>query len=127
LSNCEPSAAANVTLSYNRAMSDAMHLTETKITVRLPAGLLQRVDEAARLRGVPRSELVREALVAHVDRPAASAGATLYDLLAADGVLGRFSAPPDLSTTDRAGIRARVADRHRAGPRRPRNVAAPET
>jgi len=96
-------------------MSDTLTASEEKITVRLPNALLARVDSAARTRGVARSAFVREALAAQVDAllgpgPQPSEP-TLYDLLCADGVIGRFEGPPGLSTTSRADLRERMRTR----------------
>lgn len=100
-------------------MSDTSDAAEEKITVRLPAALLARVDEAAQERGVRRSEFVRQALTGHAEtvlrRGAEDDVTTLYDVLSADGVLGRFSGPPGLSTTSRDALRQRMRAR-KVGP-----------
>jgi hypothetical protein len=73
-----------------------------KLAVRLSATLLERVDDAARRCGLRRSEFVRRALSAQSDAALGSvATPTLYDILLADGVPGRFIGPPGLSTTSR--------------------------
>ena len=88
---------------------------DEKITVRVPAVLLSRVDHAALGRGVGRSEFVRQALATHTDAVLGAAadggGPTLYDVLAADGVVGRFTGPRGLSTAGRTTIRERVRAR----------------
>lgn len=85
---------------------------DEKITVRIPASLLSRIDHAALGRGVGRSEFVRQALVTHTDealgRSATGGETTLYDVLAADGAIGRFAGPRELSTLGRLAIRERI-------------------
>ncbi|MGH2366925.1 MAG: CopG family transcriptional regulator, partial [Chloroflexota bacterium] len=49
-------------------MSDTPANVEEKLTVRLAPALLERVDRAARDRGLRRSEFVRQALAAHVEQ-----------------------------------------------------------
>ncbi len=97
--------------SGNRVLSNSRPDDE-KLTVRVSAALLSRVDHAALERGVGRSEFVRRALVMQADAVLGESPSgdrpTLFDLLGADGVIGRFAGPRGLSTTDRATIRERV-------------------
>ena len=85
---------------------------DEKLTVRVSAELLSRIDQAALERGMGRSEFVRQALVTHTDEalgPSATSGElTLYDVLAADGAIGRFAGPRELSTLGRHAIRERI-------------------
>lgn len=85
----------------------------------MPGALLSRVDHAAAGRGVGRSEFVRQALAAQADAVLGESpdddGSTLYDVLAADGVIGRFAGPRGLSTAGRAAIRERVRTHLRTG------------
>lgn len=96
-------------------MSDTGGSAEGKITVRLPVALLAQIDVAARESGVRRSEFVRQALTQHVEhalrRTAQEDVPTLYDVLSADGVIGRFSGPAGLSTTSRDAVRPRMRSR----------------
>ena len=90
-------------------MSDIAPQTEGKLTVRLPATLLELVDTAAKERGLGRSEFVREALATQAREVLGEAPApTLYSLLEGDGVLGRFEGPVGLSTESREQLRARI-------------------
>jgi hypothetical protein len=85
-----------------------------KLAVRLPAALLAKVDTAARKRGLGRSAFVREALATQVSAVLeAQEGPTLHELLVADGVLGRYSGPAELSRTSRTVLRGRIERRHR--------------
>ncbi len=98
--------------SLRRPQAAAPDRDGEKLTVRVPAALLSRIDHAALERGVGRSEFVRQALATHTDEalgPSAAGGeTTLYDLLAADGTIGRFAGPRDLSTLGRRAIRERI-------------------
>lgn len=81
----------------------------SKITVRLPSDLLTRLDAAARERHIDRSAFVRQALAAQLPSvPGNGEHPSLYDVLFADGVLGRFTGPPGLSTTSADELRAQI-------------------
>lgn len=103
-------------------MSDTLSEAGEKLTVRVPESLLVRVDRAAQNRGIGRSEFVRQALSAQTDivlGPSSRGGPTLYDLLAADGVIGAFSAPPGLSTSPRDALRERMRARQQGSGHHP--------
>jgi len=69
------------------------------VTVKMPKALAHRLALVARERGGNRSEVVREALEAHLGEPRTTAGSCLD--LARDLAGSVASAPPDLSTNRR--------------------------
>jgi hypothetical protein len=74
---------------------------ESQITVRIPEELVGRLDHAAARRGVPRSQLVREAIAAYLEGPGAGAEADRpYDRVRdLAGIL--YGGPPDLGARHR--------------------------
>jgi Arc/MetJ-type ribon-helix-helix transcriptional regulator len=73
--------------------------TMKSVTVKVSKALANRLALVARERGGNRSEIVREALEAHLDHPRANSGSCLD--LARDLAGTIDSAPPDLSTNRR--------------------------
>jgi hypothetical protein len=95
-----------------RQMWGADPPAQARVTVRLPSILVARIDAAAREQGMGRSEFVRRALAQQVAEVLGDAETpSLYDVLLADGVIGRFAGPPGLSTMPRAALRTRMRDR----------------
>lgn len=48
----------------------ALHMKDDQYSFRLPRQVVGMLEEAAKLRGVPKAQLVREALVEFLERPA---------------------------------------------------------
>jgi predicted DNA-binding protein len=74
---------------------------ESQITVRIPEELVERLDRTAALRGVRRSQLVREAIRAYLEQPLDSRpGARPFDRVRdLAGVV--YGGPPDLGARHR--------------------------
>jgi Arc/MetJ-type ribon-helix-helix transcriptional regulator len=73
---------------------------ESQITVRLPEELAERLDRMASERGVRRSQLVREALLAFLEGPAACDAERPFDRVRdLAGVV--YGGPPDLGARHR--------------------------
>ena len=70
------------------------------VTVKMPKALANRLALVVRERGGNRSEVVRQALEAHLDQPRTGTGTSCLDL-ARDLAGAIDSAPPDLSTNRR--------------------------
>lgn len=47
----------------------ALHMKDNQYSFRLPSQVVGMLEEAAKLRGVPKAQLVREALVEFLERP----------------------------------------------------------
>ncbi len=82
-------------------MSD---MASSRITIRIPDLLGQRLRHRSRMRGQPESALVREALETYLGQPAEARPA--YELAEEAGLIGcighgRKSPPMDLSTNPR--------------------------
>jgi len=72
-------------------------MADHRISVRVPRHLGQRLRQRSKLRGIPESELVREALERYL--PAAQKVQSAYDAAVALGVIGCAEGlPGDLST-----------------------------
>lgn len=72
-------------------------MSATRLTIRLDAKLRKRLAAAAKHRGRPVSEIVREVLDAHC--PAPEKPMSCYDLAMKLGIIGMAKdTPPDLST-----------------------------
>lgn len=69
------------------------------VTVKVPKALANRLALVVRERGGNRSEIVREALEAHLDQPRTASGSCLDLARDLAGIVD--SAPPDLSTNRR--------------------------
>ncbi len=68
-----------------------------RFTVRIPSSLSQRLRVCAQLRGQSESEVIREALVHHLQKKLK--GVSAYDVFKAAGLIGcAKGAPKDLST-----------------------------
>ena len=72
-------------------------MTDHRISVRVPQHLGQRLRQRSKLKGIPESELVREALERYL--PASQKVQSAYDAAVALGVIGCAEGlPGDLST-----------------------------
>ena len=77
-------------------MSD---MSSQRITIRIPLSLGKRLKRQADVKGLPESEIVREALESYLRQ---AAGQSAYELARQAGLIGRLKdAPRDLSTNPR--------------------------
>jgi len=73
---------------------------EGQITVRLPVELVAELERVAAGRGVRRSQLVREAIRAYLDRPSAAQSDRPFDRVRdLEGAV--YGGPPDLGARHR--------------------------
>jgi hypothetical protein len=90
-------------------------MNEHHLTVRLTAALERALNRRARAAGVPRSQLVREAMTAYL----ADAAPSAEPELTADELAARWSAIPRLSPADATRFADELADaRNRVPPPR---------
>ena len=73
---------------------------DSQITVRIPEALVTALDRLAAERGVGRSELVRQAIRAHLERPAGPEGDRPFDRVR-DLAGSVYGGPPDLGARHR--------------------------
>lgn len=67
-----------------------MHYMDDQLSLRLPADLAKALERESRERGVPRSQMVREAVQAYLGAPVVSPGMTTWDRIAPyQGALSR--------------------------------------
>ncbi|HEY7894940.1 MAG TPA: ribbon-helix-helix protein, CopG family [Gemmatimonadaceae bacterium] len=80
-------------------------MRDEQLTLRLPRELLRDVDRRARALGVPKAQVVREALAAYLAAPAeADQGASLR---AASALVGSLSLDPQAVEQDEIAARLR--------------------
>ncbi|UCC74653.1 MAG: ribbon-helix-helix protein, CopG family [Gemmatimonadota bacterium] len=73
---------------------------EGQVTVRLPSELVERLDQLAEERGVRRSQLIRDAIRAFLDRPPGVPGEIPFDRVR-DLKGAVYGGPPDLGARHR--------------------------
>lgn len=80
-------------------------MRDEQLTLRLPHELLRDIDRRARALGVPKAQVVREALAAYLAAPAAPDPAA--PLLAVSGLVGSLALDPEANERDEITARIR--------------------